>query len=634
MKKIIKNLLNLVLAIVILITGIFIGQSRENKDIVTKLSEQSKTEKIAVVNLDSGINKNKKVINYSTNFMNDSDLYEFTGLQEARSGIENDTYSSYIVIPENFSKNVDSINGKPIKIELEYKINNNLDKDTKEKTIYNIKDIESDLNHDISYMYISSILTEFHGAQENADLLIANTLNNQKTINGVNFNKSIDFLDIKEPTNNSKLIDGLIVNGEYNEDINKLNISLNNIENEVKQLITPYSSSVLDLKNKLTNYNINRETMDILHSDENGKALAYTNMDLNSALTSAYQKFSTNFVTDLTAVNTQHEAELLDLNNLLNTYKGEVAAAKNAVANEYNEFKAAITNYNGCMIAAKSDSTAKAACLAIYDTAKTEMEASINAINTQTTVPPAPGPISNSVNNQLIAISTKYGILDQVFIDEMNTAANDLAVTNYANKIKTNYENKLLQRDNKQYVDKEINAIITSYNDSLKLNSSTLNEYKLNFNNLDKKITSTKESINNKSKELYNYNIDINKQANDYYLTLKEDVKNYETKAQLDIKNNLKAAEDSIKNNSINNQELLADFTTKLKNTRNGTVGNTDTYDQIAQPLKAKDKTTDTESTTIATIDNTNRINLMLVIIIIMLVTKMILDYKKQKQEE
>lgn len=71
---------------------------------------------IAVVNADAGVMIEGEKKYYSSELMLFPDAnFKSTGLTEAEEGVENGRYAAYILIPENFSESIESVNGEPDK---------------------------------------------------------------------------------------------------------------------------------------------------------------------------------------------------------------------------------------------------------------------------------------------------------------------------------------------------------------------------------------------------------------------------------------------------------------------------------------------------------------------------------------
>ena len=141
---------------------------------------------IAVVNADEGIVVDGQKINYGADFMNFPDVnFISTGLIDARDGVASGRYAAYILIPNNFSSSVNSINGKPEKANIQYELGNNLRTDVKEEVVQDVRVFVTNLNTNVSYVYVNSIMREFHSAQDGAKTVLDNDVIELEQINTI-----------------------------------------------------------------------------------------------------------------------------------------------------------------------------------------------------------------------------------------------------------------------------------------------------------------------------------------------------------------------------------------------------------------------------------------------------------------
>lgn len=142
---------------------------------------------IAVVNADEGALINGKKTNYAADFMSFPDInFTSTSLTDAREGVESGRYAAYIIIPNNFSQAITSINKKPEKASLVYEVSDNLREDIREDVLQDIRDFTTGLSTNISYVYVASIMDEFHGAQDGAKTVLENDHVELEEINAIN----------------------------------------------------------------------------------------------------------------------------------------------------------------------------------------------------------------------------------------------------------------------------------------------------------------------------------------------------------------------------------------------------------------------------------------------------------------
>lgn len=180
MGKIIK-LSGVVLTELLIIAGCLrIGYQLNN---VAEEKEYLTINKIAVVNLDDGVEVDSSQKYYGTEFISElDDNFEITGLEQARRGLENDLYAAYIILPATFSKNIESINSEPIKSNITYKINPNLAYEIREEVITDIWGFNNNLSTNIEYVYVDAILRGVHTVQDEADQLLANDLKDLQAV--------------------------------------------------------------------------------------------------------------------------------------------------------------------------------------------------------------------------------------------------------------------------------------------------------------------------------------------------------------------------------------------------------------------------------------------------------------------
>lgn len=185
--KNVKRLL-IILCMIIFCAGSFclgirykeIKEQEINKNYVTQ-------NLIAVVNTDEGTLVDDSKINYAAEFMNFPDVnFISTSLTDARDGVANGRYAAYVLIPHNFSEAIGSINRKPEKATIQYEIGNNLRVDVKEEVAQDIQEFITTLSTNVSYVYVNSIMEEFHSAQDGVKIVLNNDAIELEQINSIN----------------------------------------------------------------------------------------------------------------------------------------------------------------------------------------------------------------------------------------------------------------------------------------------------------------------------------------------------------------------------------------------------------------------------------------------------------------
>lgn len=174
---------------------------RNSNIVAGKEADKLITDKIAIVNMDDGVMVNDEMINYAGKLLIDlKDNFLFTGLEDARQGYATGIYAGYLVIPATFSESVVSLNDTPIRTEISYAINDELDENIKVEVIYDVLEVITELNDRISYMYLYSVMDEFHDAQDKADMVMNNDLEEKEAINAVQANDLVALVPVTDLT--------------------------------------------------------------------------------------------------------------------------------------------------------------------------------------------------------------------------------------------------------------------------------------------------------------------------------------------------------------------------------------------------------------------------------------------------
>lgn len=140
---------------------------------------------IAVVDQDTGINDEGKTIYYGKEFLktiNDKSMYKSVSLTEAKEGVENDIYCAYVVIPDNFSKNIESIKTTPTKSVVVYGLNSKSDIND---TLNKLNTIVGSLDTNIAKGYLTTVLNNVNGVDNNISGIVSTIQNQNVVINGI-----------------------------------------------------------------------------------------------------------------------------------------------------------------------------------------------------------------------------------------------------------------------------------------------------------------------------------------------------------------------------------------------------------------------------------------------------------------
>lgn len=183
--------------------GFYLGKSGDETEGAHTQIFPSKAEieslRIAVVNLDEGATGSGETINYAEKISKfPSTDFEYTSLEEARTGFASGKYGAYIIIPVSFSQNVESLNSTPQTSQVEYVINKSFSVKSQYELLYNVVSYTETLNDNLSYMYLDNILNEFHNAQDGAANVMNNDLRDKDAIDRVVASDLVALIEIPE----------------------------------------------------------------------------------------------------------------------------------------------------------------------------------------------------------------------------------------------------------------------------------------------------------------------------------------------------------------------------------------------------------------------------------------------------
>ena len=216
MKKFIKYFGRFTFVFAILAIGIYVGtliEDYRNDQINGSLQNSMK---VALVNLDEGVIYQDKQRNFANEILGSySDNYVMTGLEDAKAGIENGRYAAYIIIPSDFSSNIVTINAEPKKSLLKYEISGNLSQDATDKAWQNVMKLEEELNNDLGYVYVSSILNEFHNGQDDVSKLLENDSKDKEVIMSISNVDLVAILNLTEVERLQNNIESLDVSPDF-----------------------------------------------------------------------------------------------------------------------------------------------------------------------------------------------------------------------------------------------------------------------------------------------------------------------------------------------------------------------------------------------------------------------------------
>lgn len=252
-----KKILVVLLCVVILagsgIGGYTLGRRNERAEwnrtekTEAEINRTAEQPVIAVVNLDSGVTVNGSQVYYGEKIIDFPDEnFSYTSLEDARRGMEGDRYGAYIIIPSDFSECVESLNGMPDSAKIQYAITEHSEGNGHSELLQRVLRFGEDLNSQMSYMYLCSIMDEFHSAQDEAVTVMENDITDKAAIEQIQPSDLISMIAVPElvqPENTTRMADltgymqknaGLIetIDSGYRNSLEDANLQLDGLKED------------------------------------------------------------------------------------------------------------------------------------------------------------------------------------------------------------------------------------------------------------------------------------------------------------------------------------------------------------------------------------------------------------------
>lgn len=196
---------------------------------------ENKNVKIAVVNSDTGyVENDQSTIYYGQEFLNldkfkDNQAFVKTTKNNAVNGFKEGKYTGYVIIPENFSNSIESINTVPQQIQIYYQVTT--DSSIQAATLQKVDEFFVTLDNYITQGYVSTLLDNVNHTQNNL-YKIENKINqNNSVIDSTlnyNFIQPIDLRKVETQQIDTSLLNNDLeelvdfeqdVKGQLNDDI-------------------------------------------------------------------------------------------------------------------------------------------------------------------------------------------------------------------------------------------------------------------------------------------------------------------------------------------------------------------------------------------------------------------------------
>ena len=586
------------------------------------------TKDIAVVNLDDGVKLKGKKAYYAGKIITlPNEHFYMTGLDDARNGLKSGKYGAYIVIPATFSKAIESINSDPQKATIKYTVNADNNDASLASIVNDINSFASVVSENITFIYVSAILDEYHRAQDNTKVILRND--------------SIDLDNINSISPESLL--GRYENvKENNIDFKPSDIDLDkyNIENE--NIVDSFSRELREAKeeNERNFDNIKREGEEVrTGTDSFGRFFESLTPLRDNSGNSVYSHGLTNIERLLSGHNDRLNSSFNMFDEIFkrqneqtkNTLQEEanvhLASESNALRNQINlEISSILENSYRRIFEQEYQNIQRSGMERmrhyienvimhelVMDTEEREYLLSKLAtasdaimredINTAT--------MSNAINSMTDNIAPTFNITMNPFVGSNTylTGLNTAADTDF-NTIKTalNFPieelNDAFRNDIEDVIDNsvssmsaEINDKIRDFNDVQRRYIDLLDDYNpythLNDSYMSRAANELERSTGMVLSEFRDKQTDDEKKVYDIMRLSDENIRMYDEsigkaydttmKNVIDVVNELRSKKESTKSE---NSELMNDFSDKLSYTRIGSIGNKDAYNFISSPVE------------------------------------------------
>jgi uncharacterized phage infection (PIP) family protein YhgE len=194
--KLVNFAIMIIAAMIMFAFGNYLGtrSSLPEEDVVI---EKSTVDRVVIVNLDEGTMVNGEKVIYASQLLADiPENFTYSGLEDARMGCANGVYAAYLIIPSTFSRSVVSLNSVPEKTAIQYAIGDNLVESTREKVLLDVVGLIGELNNQVEYMYLYSVLDEVHKVQDQAGQIMENDVDDADAIAVINADDLVEAIPV------------------------------------------------------------------------------------------------------------------------------------------------------------------------------------------------------------------------------------------------------------------------------------------------------------------------------------------------------------------------------------------------------------------------------------------------------
>lgn len=574
------------------------------------------TSKVAIVNLDEGAMVQEEKINYAAKLLTDLESnFLVTGLEDARKGFENGIYAGYIVIPATFSESVLSLNDIPVRAELSYAINNNLREDIKEQVIYDTIQFAAELNSEVSYMYMHAVLDEFHDAQNQADTVMNNDLQEKEAIDGIEANDLVALVPVSEISQIPydiepvDILDYMSKNGELTRQVGeKYTEYIMESEAEHQKINT----EAVNLMEEMGNMDAIISGIDLSH-DEEGNSIyekgeeefqllfAEHNQKIDEAEKQIGQNVIQNYYTiqnylkEYDRAMTQYQSEneqrylktLNALQQLFESYQGNYVLTLSDETQEYSEGEEylpqtiQLTELQEAMQQILQENYYVFSGYLLDADGNVVRDANGNGINI------------NSMLSKYTQNLEDEAVLTEVLQNEVGTMERMDTM-----KAMQTADEKIIQP-----IQKNVDSVTTAITEQYTLEKKQLTEFQksvTDYNPLKyinheeiaglttqmfENGTQLSEAIAETDSRQLEYVANVYESTRNDLMDMKEDILKAKEDSDKAVANGLQSLKDIKNENSVRNQQIMLDFSKKLPYTRLGSLEYTQVYEFMINPV-------------------------------------------------
>lgn len=565
------------IVILLMLACFYAGSGTERK--LQALSDQE-VEQIALVNLDEGVESilQDGKIYYSNELLayNSIDC-EVVSLESARNGIVEGRYAAYVILPADFSESIESVNTNPQKALITYAFNPYLTSQAKEKVINQIERFAEDISYDITYIYVSAVLRDFHDVQDSSVIVLKNDQKDKEELMAVEADSLIERLAYPELMRTEKEIENL----DFTETFEGNRVLTEEMKEELEGDLQEARLAYQEIENRsLAIHDVTGQLVLQIDSyqpglDENGEVIYRDGLE---SLSENFVRFNENQGNNGERIKEQAKEEAVDLSILV--LEAELLVLQDEIGSYAQKYSDRVLaevcrQLNGMTISGN------------------DLEAIIGDMNLPEPEPfPVQDVTKNMDKNDVLSLVPDWKLSSQ--FEKRVNAATSISMNDVTQIIDeeilavlySQQEETLLEISQKQ---EELQEQIDLYNQQIQ--EYDLYDY-IDEDIVDEKLAMLRENMELVETEQREHDMDYWELIGEVYDVTEENqgafdenLKESQEITRENVENTIAVLQDHKEVNSAENQELLESFTKKLAYTRLGSLGNIEAYDFIVSPV-------------------------------------------------